>query len=200
MKKNIMGTKNPNEIEIADSCAKRVLALQKYVSPTNPTITVNGETFTVADVIAIFQGCLDTRAALSTLRAQVRVAMSTRANAEGKRRAIEAFLRSWVDNQYGADSQVAHDFGYPRPKKPVLSVAAKAQANALRLATREARHTMGSKQKKEIKGAPSAPTAPADPAITTAPVAQASGSAPSTPVTTSANGVAASAANGIASH
>jgi hypothetical protein len=66
---------------------------------------------------------------------------------------MEESLKRWVIDQYGADSTVAHDFGYSPPKVPAKSVDTKAQALVSTKATRAARHTMGSKQK-EIPAGP----------------------------------------------
>ncbi len=60
----------------------------------------------------------------------------------------------------------------------------------LSLATREARHTMGKKQKKDVKGTLVAPAAPADPA-STAPPSPSNGIA-------NTNGASASLLNGAA--
>jgi hypothetical protein len=192
-----MSKNRKNNAEVLDSCTTRLNALKQYVSSTKATIAIDGETHKVSDVIAMYQACLDTRAALTTQRAQVKATLVSRAIAEATRRAADRALKPWVINQYGAGSQQAHDFGFPPPKAPVRTVEEKSQAVARNHATRDARHTMGPKQKKGIKGTTIAPAAPADPA---APVAQAAAAPQPAPVTTPANGVATSAVNGTAAH
>jgi hypothetical protein len=88
-----------------------------------------------------------------------------------------------VVNQFGATSKEAHEFGYLPARVPVRSVETKLQAVLQSKATREARHTMGSRQRKEIKGVLPAPGEPAPPANNVSP-------APSTGST--GNGVQAS--------
>jgi hypothetical protein len=190
--------KQLNNADVIDSCTARLNALKQYISNTKVTIKVNGEAHKVSDLIAIYQRCLDTRAALNTQRAQVKETMTSRANAEAQRRAADLALKPWVINEYGATSTAAHDFGFPPRKAPALTAEEKAAAVALGQATRAARHTMGSKQKKGIKGTIVAPTAPAAPATNEASVAQAPVvSTPATPATP-VNGAAVATANGAA--
>jgi hypothetical protein len=61
-------------------------------------------------------------------------------------------LKGWVNSQFGVGSTQAIAFGFPAPKKPVRSPAAKVKAVAQGKATRTARHTMGPKAKLAIKG------------------------------------------------
>ncbi|MGO9714462.1 MAG: hypothetical protein ACLQBL_36785 [Polyangiaceae bacterium] len=190
-----MTSKNePNNAAVVDACTQRLNALKQYVTSSKATVPINGVQTKVSDLIATYQNCLTTRATLNTQRAQVKATLATRTTAEAGRRAADRALKPWVINMYGADSQQAHDFGFPPPKAPVRSAEEKADAAALALATRAARHTMGAKQRKKVKGTISVPTAPAAPAITV----QAAPSAASTPnqtTTTSATPVAPAAAS-----
>ena len=150
---------------IVDICNQRIQALEKDVS-TKSVITINGASYTRAQLIAIYQASLDTRAALVTSRGQVKVDLAARSTAEQNRLAIEAGVKAWVVAQFGAESNQAYDFGYT-PKKPAQK-SAETKANAAKLAeaTRKARGTMGKNQKQSIKGTLVAPTAPAAPATT----------------------------------
>jgi hypothetical protein len=156
----------PNNAAVVDTCTQRLNALKQYVTNSKAMVPINGAQTKVSDLIETYQDCLDTRATLNTQRAQVKETLASRTTAESKRRAADRALKPWVINTYGANSQQAHDFGFPPPKAPVRSADEKADAVALALATREARHTMGAKQKKKVKGTISVPTAPAAPAIT----------------------------------
>ena len=156
MTKNIL-----NATEVVDLCTKRLAALKKYVPNTTTQIPINGEIMTVSNVVAVYQDCLDARTGLDTQRALVKAAMGTTEAAELKLRTTEQPLRAWVVNTFGPDSQQAHDFGFPPRKKPVRTVVAKSHAVAQSKATRAARHTLGPKQKDQIKGTVTASTAPA---------------------------------------
>jgi len=67
-------------------------------------------------------------------------------------RTFMSALVSYVKAGYGSAPDVLADFGiYPKARTP-LTVEAKAAASAKRAATRKARNTMGSVQKKAVKG------------------------------------------------
>ena len=90
--------------------------------------------------------------------------MAAKGSAESARLEADTALEAWVIQEFGAGSQQALDFGFAPPKKAVRTVEEKAQAKVRAKATRAARHTMGSQQKKLIKGTVVVPTAPAAPA------------------------------------
>ncbi len=75
-------------------------------------------------------------------------------------------VHEYVQLMFGNSSTTLGDFGLAPRAKGKKSIAVKAGAIEKSAATREARHTMGSKQKAQIHGAASAepePTAPAAP-------------------------------------
>jgi hypothetical protein len=160
-------TSKPNNATVIDKATQRLTALKKYVTSAKTEIPIDGVAQKVSQVIAIYQNCLDTRAALSTKRAETKAAMGERTDAEASRRAADRALKAWVINTFGASSQQAIDFGFPPPKVPARTVETKANAVALGKATRVARHTMGPKKRLEIKGTLPVSTAPAAPANNT---------------------------------
>jgi hypothetical protein len=141
----------PNNATVVDACTQRLRALASYVDG-KATIAINGRKLALAEVRAIFEESLDSRAELARQRAVVKAAMARRAKAEAARREAERALKAWVGNEFGIASKEAIDFGYPPAKKPEISVEAKALAVARRQATREARRTMGRRQKEGIRG------------------------------------------------
>jgi hypothetical protein len=155
-----------NNDSIVTNNTKRIGGMKKYVTNSKTEIPVGGEVLKPADVIAIFQDSLDTRAAVTAAHAQYKSALADRATAEAKRSVADEALKGYVLQRFGANSAEAHEFGYSARKVPVLSAEARATAVAANKATREARGTMGRRAKLKIKGAPVAPTAPAAPAIT----------------------------------
>ncbi|HEY2515741.1 MAG TPA: hypothetical protein VGI39_32955, partial [Polyangiaceae bacterium] len=102
-------------------------------------------------------------------------------------------LKNWVFAKFGSTSQEAKDMGFLPRKRGVADTKAKYQATLQSEATREARHTMGKKQKQKIKGTIVVPTEPAAPA-TTAPAGSAPANA-TAQVTAAPNGAAAT--NGV---
>ncbi len=72
---------------------------------------------------------------------------------------VFAALKGYVQATFGKSSQTVAEFGYKPAGAIVKSVESKAAAVGKLRATRTARHTMGSKQRRSIKGtAPSSPT------------------------------------------
>ena len=69
--------------------------------------------------------------------------------------ALRTFMSAFVaylKAAYGSSPDVLADFGISRKARTPLTVDAKAAAAAKRAATRAARHTMGTTQKKAVKG------------------------------------------------
>jgi hypothetical protein len=150
--------------KIVDKCTQRLNALERNVTDPSTKIPMNGEQTALADVIAIYQRCLDTRAAVRELVGAIRVAMAARAEAEEARHRADRALKPWVANHFGEASREAHDFGFPPGRKGVMTAEQKARAVELGRATRAARHTMGKKERLAIRG-----TLPPEAPIATAP-------------------------------
>lgn len=174
---------------VVDTCTLRLNALKKHLS-AKTQVSINGVHYTVAQLIDAYQACLDTRAALLAAQASVKTALAERDAAENARLAIEHGLKVWVIGRFGATSPVAHEFGYGPKKAAATSPEAKVLAIARAKATREARRTLGKKQKQKIKGTVVVPAEPPA-AVSNNSASHASGEAP-------ANGVATPSPNGAA--
>jgi len=161
-----MSTKKINNAIVVDAVTKRLQALKTHVA-SKAQIGMNGQKRKLADVVAIYQSSLDTRAALASKRTELQTALAAKGSAESARLEADKALEAWVVQEFGAGSQQALDFGFAPPKKAVLTVEEKAQAKARSKATRIARNTMGSQQKKLVKGTMVVLTAPAAPANST---------------------------------
>jgi hypothetical protein len=188
-------SKKQNNAGVVDVCTRRLQGLKTYAGQKG-TILVNGREMKISDVAGIYQDSIDTRAQLNTKRWEVKAAMDARANAEVARAEADVALQAWVTQKFGVGSQQALDFGFAPRKRAQRTTGEKATAAKLALATREARHTMGSVQRKSVKGT-LVPTAPAEPAINTSAgsstAAQPLNGAPApASVVTAANGAPAS--------
>ena len=150
--------------EIINASTIRLAAIHAHLTNAKTEIPIAGQLLKPAGVAAIFQDGLDTRASVAALEAQLKAARSARDEAEAKRVTADVALGAWVPNYFGADSAAAHSFGYTPRKVAEKSVETKKQAIERNKATRAARHTMGSKQKAQIKGTMIVLTASADPA------------------------------------
>ena len=184
-----------NNASIVATCNQRLKGLALYVK-TKTVMPINGQQMKPAEVIGAYQACIDTRSELVTHRAAFDKALAARDTAEETRVALDKGLRAWITGTFGANSQEAQEFGFLPSKIGTKSAATKAKAVEQTLATREARGTMGKRQKEKIKGVITTPAAPAVPAIT-APAAP-----PAASVLTATNGApnGASPSNGVAGH
>jgi hypothetical protein len=153
------------------------------------SITIEGTPYTPAALKAVFQSqitVLDSNAALhKSLSDGVLNAKAIAAKVNN----MYNLLRSALIAQYGKNANaVLNDFGMTVPKVPgAKTVEAKATAAVKRTATRTARHTMGTVQKKAVTGnvvgITVTPVVAGAPVTATAPVASTPVATP-TPVTT----------------
>jgi hypothetical protein len=138
-----------------------------------------GGSFTAAQITAKLQTLVTLRNDVDVAKASTKAKLAAeKADMPALRTFMSAFV-TYVKAVFGTQLDVLADFGvHPKTRAP-LTVEAKAAAAAKRKATRAARHTMGAKQKKGVKGAVTGivvtPVNAAQPTTTTAP------SSPSTP-------------------
>ncbi len=119
----------------------------------HPTLRVGGETFTPAELIALFQSHTDLLNEIDATHAKLRDTVSRERRLAPRIRRLVRNLRAWVVSLYGLDAKAFGDFGWALPRKPgPKKVAAKVAAADKGRATRAARHTMGKRQKAKIKG------------------------------------------------
>jgi hypothetical protein len=151
-----------------------------------------GSTFTPAQVLTSLQTIIDLRDAVDAAKA----ASATKVAAEGAQApALRSFMSAYVafvKATFGDQPDVLASFGLaPRKAATPLTVEEKTAAAAKRKATRDARHTMGPKQKLDITGdvtgvTVTPVTAPKPVATSAAPVAPAPAAATATPGTAGA--------------
>ncbi len=105
---------------------------------------------------ATFAAETDAQNALDQSRAQLKEQVATARAARAKASAARKGLKAYVLGNFGAQAvNVLADFGMSPPKSPGPKTAiAKAQAAARAKATREARHTMGKRERLAIKADP----------------------------------------------
>ena len=166
------------------------------------SIIINGTAFTQADLKAVFQSHIT---AITTNEALHKSLADGVVNARAigvKVNTTYQLLRSALIAQYGKNANaILNDFGMTAPKAPgARTVDAKATAKAKRTATRAARHTMGSVQKKGVTGnvvGINVTPVIAGPTVTTPP-AQPTAPAPVAPVTTTPTAPTAGATSAVA--
>jgi hypothetical protein len=124
--------------------------LQKHYAST-PSLSFNNQAVSVAAIIAIFQAYLTAAAAVVTDKAQYTSSVKARNTALASTSTMLQSLTAFLRVTFGNEPTVLADFGLTPLVRHPSTVQVKAQAVDLRLKTRGLRHTMGSKQRLEIK-------------------------------------------------
>ena len=171
--------------------AKQLVAgTTKHFSNVSTLAFGNGS-LTPAQVEAFLQTLIDLRTAVEGAQAVAKAKIVAEAAQAPSLRSQMAAYVAFVKATFGASPDVLADFGLkPRKTRTPLTIDQMAAAAAKRTATRAARHTMGSKQRKDVKGTittivtpqPTAAPAPVAPSpVASAPAGTSAGTAPRTP-------------------
>ena len=158
----------PNNATVVETCTRRIRAMGAYVD-RRANIGINGRKHAHAQVVAVYQRCLAARAKVANLRAQLAEALQEVGETEVARMEADGALKAWVRAEFGVESTEANDFGFPAPRKPVLTAEQKALAVERGKATRKARGTLGARQREGIRGTIPAPLARLVPAVAETP-------------------------------
>jgi hypothetical protein len=160
--------------------AKQLIAgVQKHFS-TASSLAFGSGTYTPAQITASLQTLVDLRSAVDDAKttAKARIAEES-AQAPPLRRQMSA-LSAFVRATFSESPDVLADFGLkPRKARTPMTIEQKAGAAAKRAATRAARHTMGKRQKAEVKGTVTTIVASTTPAASSPIVTSAVASTPS---------------------
>jgi hypothetical protein len=133
--------------------AKQLIAGADKHLANGTNIMVLGASLTPTQVTAKLQALVNLLSDVDAAKAAAKAKLATeKIDIQPLRLFLDAF-EPFVMAAFGNAPDVLADFGlHPKARAP-LTVEAKAAAVAKRIATRTARHTMGSRQKKGIKGA-----------------------------------------------
>jgi hypothetical protein len=116
------------------------------------TFDILGVSFTRDSLVAKLTTRLAAFDNTATERAAWRTAVEDERQVAAEVNPIRAAFRGILVMKYGKDSPKLLEYGYRPNKTPQKSAAAKTVGAAKAKATRTARHTMGSVQKKAVKG------------------------------------------------
>jgi hypothetical protein len=149
----------------SDRNRKAIVGVQKHYAALT-TVIIDGVPRTPAAIVQTLQGAIDgadaTAAATATFHKAV--ADEKQANVEGD--ALYQGLKAVVVSQFKTSPETLADFGITLPSRRAPAASTVATAVDKRDATRVARHTMGKRQKEQVKGTVTAP-APAPTGATT---------------------------------
>ncbi|MDP9152247.1 MAG: hypothetical protein M3O36_20170, partial [Myxococcota bacterium] len=148
-----MATKTTTKSTAAALAEQLIAGTNKHLSNTTQLLLIGGS-FTPAQVTAQLQALVNLRRDVDASKASTKAKLAAE---KTDMPALRTFLRAFVTfvkAAYGTRPDALADFGLhaPKPRTPP-TVQARAAADAKRKATRAARHTMGTVQKKSVKGA-----------------------------------------------
>ena len=130
----------------------RTLATGITTVPVADPWVLDGVSYTKAELAQLLQGSITATDAATTAQAAATQAVKTASTQRTQARQLRTLVLTLLELQLGKTSPVLAQLGFTKaPTTP--TVAAKSQALEKSKATREARHTMGAKQKAKVTGA-----------------------------------------------
>jgi hypothetical protein len=140
---------------------KMIDGTQQYFA-LQAALTIAGATYTPAEIIEMLGKRIASNKAVEAANAQRTAAIKADRDARSASAPVLKAFRRILEGMYAGSPDTLAAFGLAPLKVGTKSVAVKHEAIAKSLATREARHTMGPKQKATIHGTPADPAS--DPA------------------------------------
>jgi hypothetical protein len=143
-------TKHKNKtLRVADDL-QMIAGIEKHL--TGASLVLSGKTYTSAELVAFLQGRVDAAKATQVTRAAwLNAAASERAKALETKDFVST-LKQALLVMFGQAIDTLSDFGIAPRKRAVTDPETKVEAAKRSRATRAVRHTMGSKQKQNVKG------------------------------------------------
>jgi hypothetical protein len=112
-----------------------------------------GSSFTPAQITSKLQSIVTLRSDVDTAKAAIKAKLAAEASEGPSLRSFMTAYETYLKAVYGSQPDVLAQFGLqPKKARTPATVAGMAAAVAKRAATRAARHTLGSVQKKVVKG------------------------------------------------
>lgn len=141
----------PKGIELRLDTA--ILGLQQHLPATVTSIVIGTQSYSVADAIKLLQSRVEPWKAKRAAKAALRqLAVDEDRDYEAALQALSD-LRASLGVSLGRTNEALTNFGFkPERQRRDLTPEEKVLRAAKAKATREARHTLGSRQKAEIKG------------------------------------------------
>jgi hypothetical protein len=144
------GMKKDEQVALA---RQLIAGAQKHFATASPTLWVGGAPTTVDDLTQQLQRFIDNRAAVNALRAAFAAKLQAEAREAPSQLALMQAFEAVVRGAFAEAADTLADFGLaPRKLRQAPTAEANAVAAAKRRATRAARHTMGSRQREQVKG------------------------------------------------
>ncbi|MGA2447354.1 MAG: hypothetical protein ABTD50_01620 [Polyangiaceae bacterium] len=146
-----MATNTRNKATGAALAQKLIAATKKYLAKV-PDVPIAGSSFTPDQITNQLQKIVDLHTDANSAKATAKAKVAAEdAGLTSLHTFVNAY-KTYVKAAFASTPDVLADFGLSAKARTPLTVEAKAAAAAKRAATRAARHTMGSVQKKTVKG------------------------------------------------
>jgi hypothetical protein len=143
--------KKDSKGQVAAAAKQLIAGAEKHLTSTTQ-VSLLGSSYTPAQVTSTLQSLVTLRSDVDASKASTKAKIANEATQMPALRAYMSAFEAYVKAAFGSSPDVLADFGIiPKARAP-LTVEAKAAAAAKRASTRAARHTLGTKQKKAIKG------------------------------------------------
>jgi hypothetical protein len=145
----VMARINRINNQIAD---QNMLAGVKGNPQSFPLLVVDGKPVTATDAIAALEARIDSSNHVAPAKIALQEAVKTERDERAKSQALVTGLRHALQAAFADSAEELGKYGLKPRKKPVVSPQTRVAAAVKAKATRAARHTMGSNQKKVVKG------------------------------------------------
>ena len=133
--------------------AEQLIVGAKKHFATAASLAFASGTHTPAEIESALQTLIDSRAAVTAAKAVFDAKIVDEATQTAPLRPLVRAFAAFVKVTFANSPDILADFGFKPPKaRTQLTVEQKAVATARAKATRAARHTMGTNQKKQVKG------------------------------------------------
>jgi hypothetical protein len=132
--------------------------------------SLGGKTFAKSSLIALFSAYVTAHQTATGDRQAWRKSVGDATAALEAASPVRALVKTFLQGRLGKTSPELAGYGFEAAKVPKRTVAAKAVGVTKNKATRKARNTMGSRQKKSVKGvvvttSPAAPSTASQPVV-----------------------------------
>ena len=150
----------------SDRNRKAIAGVRSQFGSTK-AVVLDGVSYAPDDIVKALQGSIDAADATTAITAQFHKTVDAERAATATADAVYAGLKTYVTSQFKASPDTMAEFGISLPSRQAPDAATAAAAVEKRQATRVARHTMGKRQKANVKGTVTTPeTAPAPTPVT----------------------------------
>ncbi len=166
-----MSNKNISSSSRVAADQKLIFGMQKHAASLPATIILAGKAYTQADCANILQARVTTTQLSEAAKAARKKAVQDDHDEQSATKSFVLDLKAWFILTYSNDPVILSDYGLaPKKKTGVMTAETKVTAADKARATRKARHTVGPKAKKAIKGTLAVPeNLPPEPAAAVSP-------------------------------